>query len=196
MAKLSDTLKRMLDGLAHQYDADYLTIHEKMEVLGVDGVGARIKQPSMHQPVAVKPATLKSTTRRIAFVSDGRGMGAPINYAIDACLRQNARIDLLVHGAVDTESLSILEKHIQQAGVDYQRIRLGMSTVDEIYDYISHHSSLIFLVAMPDDAAVKVLMEELIPRRGGRIPIPLVLIDNQSDRVESQSVRLSRKSAA
>lgn len=187
MVKLSDALKRMLDGLAHQYDADYLTTHEKMEALGVDDVGTRIKHPFMPKPAAEKPVTLKPKKRRIAFVSDGRGMGAPLDYAIDACLRQDARIDLLVHGAVDTESISMLEKQIQQAGVDYQRIRLGVNTVDELFDYIGHHSSLIFLVAMPDDTAVRVLIEEVIPRRGGRIPVPLVLIEGQSDQVSRQS---------
>ena len=81
----------------------------------------------------------------------------------------------------------MLEKQIQLAGIDYQCIQLGINTVDELFDYIRNHSSLIFLVAMPDDAAVKVLIEETIPRRGARIPVPLVLIEGQTDRHTRQS---------
>lgn len=42
---------------------------------------------------------------------------------------------------------------------------------------------------MPDDAAARVLMEEVIPRRDSRIPVPLVLIDDRTENwLRAQSV--------
>ena len=52
-------------------------------------------------------------TKRIAFISNGSGLGAPLDYAIDACLRQNAEIDLLIHGPAGSENSSALENKIK-----------------------------------------------------------------------------------
>jgi hypothetical protein len=173
MKILSNELKRILTGLAYQDAGEFLSMGDKMKVLGY-GPKIREKPLAASRKVVTRPAT-----KAIALISDGRGLGAPLDYAIDACLRQDARIDLLVHGVIDMESISVLEKRIQEAGLDCHRIQLGARVVDGIVEYICNHPSLIFLVAMPDDAAARVLIEEVIPKRGGRIPVPLVLIEDQ-----------------
>ncbi len=180
MKKLSDDLKRMLTGLAHQDVGEFLPMRDKMKALGYG-------QENREKPLKVltKSAT---TSKRIAFISDGRGLGTPLDYAIDACLRQDARIDLLFHGSMDAHSVSMLEKRVQQAGLAYQSITLGKKTVDCILDYIYNHPSLIFLVSMPDDTAAKTLIEDVIPKRGGRIHVPLVLIEeHKPDEVHKRS---------
>jgi len=183
MIKLSDDLKKILSGLAHQDAGEFLPMRDKMKALGL-GLETRVKS-SPSRNVARKPAI-----HRIALISDGRGAGAPLSYAIDACSRQGAKIDLLTHGAVDMASISAIEKQIRTAGLEYHHIQLGMKPVDDVIDYICNHPALIFLVAMPDDETVKVLIEEVIPKRGGRIPVPLVLIEDRP------SVRLAEPSAA
>ena len=173
MKGLSDTLKKMLAGLAHQDASEFLSTHEKMEILGY-GPETRKNPSEVSQKMVKRPVT-----KRIALITDGRGLGAPLDYAIDACLRQDAQIDLLVHGAVDTKSISLLEKQVKQAGLDCQHIRLGVNVIDDIVEYIYSQPSLIFLVAMPDDTAARILIEEVIPRHGGRVPVPLVLIEEK-----------------
>ncbi|MGB5766670.1 MAG: hypothetical protein WBM38_08050 [Arenicellales bacterium] len=174
MKNLSKDLKRMLSALAYQDADDYLSMHEKMAVLGYE-TNAGGKSLKQHLKVIKRPKA-----KRIALISDGRGFGAPLDYAIDACLRQDAHIDLLFHGAIDTNSIAELEKRVKQAGIDYQRVQLGVNVIDEIIDYIQHQRSLIFVVAMPDDAVAKTLIEEVIPKSGGRIPVPLVLIEEKA----------------
>ena len=182
MTKLSDDLKRILSGLASQDAGEFLSMHDKMKVLGIKSE-TRLKPSSPPRNLAKKPATY-----RIAFISDGRGVNAPLDYAIDACLRQGAKLDLQIHATTDTASISALENQVRAAGLDYHRIQLGMEPVDDIIDYISNHPSLIFLVALPDDDAAKVLFEDVIPKRGGRIRVPLVLIeDGSSTRPVEQS---------
>ncbi len=169
MTKLSDSLKQILSGLAYQDAGDYLPMRDKMKVLGQD-TESRLK------PSVTKPSeTRKPASRRIALISDGRGLGAPLDYVIDACSRQSAKIDLLIHGAVDTASISALENQIRLAGLEHHRIQLGVDAVEGIVNYICNHHSLIFVVAMPDDGAAKTLVEEVIPKRGGRIPVPWCL---------------------
>ena len=124
------------------------------------------------------------------MISDGRGERAPLDYAIDACSRQGAMIDLLVHGVVDPTSISALENRIRAADLDCHRIQLGMNPGDDIVDYIRSQPSLIFLVASSDDDVAKVLIVDVIPRRGRRVPVPLVLIEDRS------FARSAKKSAA
>ncbi|MBT2968930.1 MAG: hypothetical protein KME56_00335 [Candidatus Thiodiazotropha sp. (ex Ctena orbiculata)] len=182
MKKLSDNLKRMLNGLAQQDAGEFLSMHDKMKVLGME------PETSAKPSPPPRNMTKKPATHRIAFISDGRGVGAPLAYAIDACSRQGTKIDLLIHGTTDLEKITALENQIRAAGLDHHRIQLGMNAVDDIFDYTRNHPSLIFLVAMPDDNAAKVLIEESIPKRGARIPVPLVLIeDRPSTRQAEQS---------
>jgi hypothetical protein len=174
MPKLTDDLKKILAGLAQQNAGEYLPMRDKMRALGVRAA-ERDKPTSPPRNVVRAP-----TTRRIALISDGRGAGAPLEYAIESCVRQDAKIDLLTHGAADQENVSAMQKRIRTAGVECQRIQLGVKPIDGIVDYICNHPALVFLVAMPDDETAKVLIEEVIPRRGGRIPVPLVLIEERS----------------
>ncbi|RLA04797.1 MAG: hypothetical protein DRQ47_02815 [Gammaproteobacteria bacterium] len=174
MKRLSNGLKKMLAGLAHQDAGEFLSMGEKLEVLGY---GTKTKEKPLAAP---RKVVRRPVTKRIALISDGRGLGAPLDYAIEACLRQGAQIDLLTHGAIDTEIISVLEKQVQQAGLDCQHIQLGVNVVDDLIDYIFDHRSLIFLVAIPDDNVARVLIEDVIPKRGGRIPVPLVLIEDQA----------------
>lgn len=182
MKKLSDNLKRMLAALAYQDAGDYLSMHDKMQVLGygkdAPGITARPHLKVIKKPVA----------KRIALISDGRGLGAPLDYAIEACQRQDARIDLLLHGTIDTESISALEKQAQLAGIDCQTIQLGVSAVDDIINYIQQQHSLIFMVAMPDDMVARTLIEEVIPKSARRITVPLVLIEEKASmRLQNQA---------
>jgi hypothetical protein len=185
MKGLRDDLKRMLAGLAYQNAGEFLPIRDKIKVLGY-GPEPRDRAVTSPKRVLNRPSAIK----RIAFISNGRGLGAPLDYAIDACLRQNAQIDLLFHGAIDTESISVLERRVQQAGLDHQSIKLGNKAVDSILNYIDNRTSLLFLVAMPGDKVAKTLIEEVIPKRRERIHVPLVLIE------EHKSNETHKRSAA
>ncbi len=173
MKRLSKDLKRMLAGLAYQDAGDYLSTPQKSRLLGY----ADEREPAarMQPPVeAPQPAQ-----RCIALVSDGRGEGAPLDYAIEAAQRQRAGIDLLLHDRADERRTANLERRLKQAGIPYRCVRLVEPVLDDLRDYILQHASLIFLVAMPDDEVVRVIVEEVIPKRLEPIAVPLVLIEAQ-----------------
>ncbi|MGW8309649.1 MAG: hypothetical protein ACWGNB_01180 [Thiogranum sp.] len=79
-----------------------------------------------------------------------------------------------MHGSVDPAHISALENRIRTASLGCDQIRLGARPVDAITAYIRSHPSLMFLVALPDHNAVRVLVDEVTPE--GRLPVPLVFI--------------------
>ncbi len=182
MIKLSDDLKKLLSGLACQDAVEFLPSHGKMKVPGTDDESnARIPQP-------LRNSLTKPATHRIALISDGRGGGTPLDYAIESCSRLRANMDLLIHGTVDTARIASLEERIGSAGVAWRTIQLGSRPVDDIFEYIHNQPSLLFIVTTPDDEAAKRITEELVPRRGGRLAVPFVLIeDRNTDNRNKQS---------
>ena len=131
----------------------------------------------------------RSIRKCVALVSDGRDCVAPLDYAIDVCVQEQADIDLLLHDAADGYDHTAMEQRIRAAGLGCHCIRLGAAPIDDILDYAHNHRSLIFLVAMPDDAAIKILVEELLPKRRVRMPVPLVLIEEKQANQNSKTKR-------
>lgn len=174
MTKLSDDLKRMLTSLAYQDAGEFLSTRDKMKVLGITA------KPNDASPSPALKMVSKPASDRIAFISDGRGRGAPLDYAIDTCLRLGAKIDLLIHSAVDKAEITALEDRIRSTGLYCQTIQLSEKPVNDILNYIHNQPSIASIVAMPDDEAAKQIVEEMIPGHSGRIDVPLVLIGDRS----------------
>ncbi|NIA02699.1 MAG: hypothetical protein GWO88_00580 [Planctomycetia bacterium] len=173
MIKLTKDLKRALAALANQDAGDYLSMHDKMKVIGY---GSNPDEKSFNAPRLVSNRHVK---KRIALISDGSGRGTALEYAIDACKRHDAEIDLLLHDNFDVAAISVMENQISESGLYSQRILLGANGIEKIIKYASRLPSLIFMLGMSDDSIVKVLMEEIIPGRDQRFPVPLVLIDER-----------------
>lgn len=174
MRKLGRDIKRALAALAHQDAADYLSMNEKMSFLGYGNQQQEIKSDAA--PRLVVNTLVK---KRIAMISDGHGLGCPLDYLIDTCKRQNTDVDLLLHGEFDTTKISILEKHLREAGIHSERIKLGANAISKLTSYISRQATLIFIVSMPDDPVAREFMEDIIPSSEQRITVPLVLIDEK-----------------
>ena len=183
MKKLSKDLKRILAGLARQDAGEFLSMRDKMAVLG-----AKVDKQS-RPGSRTRDTGARAPARRIALISDGRGLGAPLDYIIDACTRQEAKIDVLVHGAVDAANIAALEGRIREAGLDCRKVQLGTQSLDKIVDYVYNHAALMFLVAMPDDRTVRALIDDLGSKRRARLPVPLVLIEERpASRARAESV--------
>lgn len=182
MKKLGRDLKRMLNALAHQDAGEFLSRQDKMRQLG------HTRENRRKQSETRRPALSKSVTKRIALITDGSDFSAPIEYAIDACQRQHAVLDLLYHDAIDKRTIPALERQIRQAGVECKVIKIVANVIDEIIDLLCSRSSLVCVVSSPEDSTVKILMQEMMSRRRIHFPIPLVLIgDRKTTRKYKQS---------
>ena len=181
--KLTEDIKKMLAGLAYQDAGDYLSINEKMKALGGDNSGNR-----MAASITAGSSEKTAPRKRIAFASNGKGYGAPLNYAIDTCQRLNADIDLLTYGLVDNDRYREMETRFNNAGIRCRWIQIDADTVNATIDYIVKHPSVMYLIASTENDVARELVENVLPANRRRLGIPVVLIEEQKvSRLHSQS---------
>jgi hypothetical protein len=173
MKKLTEELKRMLDGLACQDAGDYLPMDEKLRRIGRQA-GYDVHQAE--QPAVPQPS---GTTRRIAVVINKGSTEAAFSHALQACQRLDAHLDLLLLGPVSRERVAQLETAIRRAGVAFQPVYMTGPVTQGVTDYTKQHFSLIYLVAAVDDTDIAEMIEEVQPARRGYLPVPLVLIGDK-----------------
>ncbi|WP_456407384.1 hypothetical protein [Thiolapillus sp.] len=182
MKNFANDLKKIFTGFHHELNADYLSTHEKIQLLGGEN-----KADTAQRPTKQQASPQQEIARRVAIVTDGLGLEAPLDYAIEASDNQYTQIDLLIHGAMDNSKISIMEQRVQQAGLACQRIQLGANAVEHLMDYIRRQSSLLFVVAKPDDSIARNLMYKASSKGIHRMYIPLVLIEDNKPRLSSES---------
>lgn len=176
ITKLKNALNQMQEGLAHQNTTDFVPMSKKMSILGYGNEG-ELSLPS--ESPSRKAGEMKY--QRIALVENGSGTDSALHYTIEACQRQNAEIDLLVHHDSSDVSIKRMETKISESGISYRLQQLGTEGAKDISDYIVKQKALVFMVATPDDSIVRTLIEETMPRRKRQLPVPLVLIENPQD---------------
>ncbi len=168
MKRLSKELKQMLNALAHQDAGEFLTMRDKLNILDVKGtVGS---EGASHEASSAR-------IRRIAMLSDGGDSSKALHYALNACKRQQASLDLVLHGAAARQAgeiRSLLHGH----DIASEVVLLGEQSVKALSEYLHSRRNLSSLVASTGDPLALELTEEVLPRRGGRMHLPLVLIDN------------------
>lgn len=174
MKKLTDDLKRMLTGLAHQNAGEMLPIHEKLKAVGVD---LEPKQIPSTTEQTLKPIPNR---KRIAIISDGTGVELLIDYALHTFSWFGAQFDLLFHGADDNKWEENAVKQLRREGVVFHRVELSDNTVQDIADYIQNEHLLTYILAQPNDLVVNKLMEEEALKKGMKQAIPMILIDPSS----------------
>ena len=175
MKRLSADLKRMLNALALQDAAEYLPTRDKIQALGVDlgSPGSSSGTPDLPPP----------PPRRVALLSDGGDIEGMLRYTLDACERQQATLDLVLYGK-GREGVAKLRARLQRQQIAHEVIVLGEESVDALAEYLCVRRTLVYLVAPTDDPLALQLTEEVVPSRGGRMHLPMVLIDrNQHSRI-------------
>lgn len=169
MKRLSEDLKRMLNALALQDAAENLPLRGKLAALGIRG-GEVEASPAPHDT--------PPPPRRVALLSDGTDIEGILDYTLDACQRQQATLDLVLYGAAKA-SAERMRGLLQRRGIAHELIMLGEENVDALAEYIYTRRSLVYLVAPADDRLAMELTEELLPSRGNRLHLPMVLVERQ-----------------
>jgi hypothetical protein len=173
MKKLTDDLKRMLDGLACQDAGDYLSMDEKLRQIGRPG-----RVDAAETATTAVPHT-PATPRRIAVVINRGSTQAAFDHALQACQRLGTHLDLLLSGPASRERVVQLEAAVQRAGVVFQSIYLSGPIARGVADYAGQHYSLLYIVAALDDPDLAEMIEETLPARRKYLPVPLVLVGNR-----------------
>jgi hypothetical protein len=173
MKKLTEDLKRMLDGLASQDAGEFLSMDEKLQYV--------IRDSQPEKPVAGQATAPQSraAARRIAVVINKGSTDAAFRHALQASQRLGTHLDLLLCGPVSRERVVQLEAAAQRAGVAFSSVYLSGPVARGIADYTGQHFSLIYVVAPVDDPDMAEMIEETLPARRRYLPVPLVLVGNK-----------------
>lgn len=174
MKRLSEALKRMLTGLAYQDAGEFLSTREKWQTLNA---GRQAATPVR----AVKPAVAhRQSARRVALISDGRNADGAFDFAVQACHRQGAQLDLLLHGRINATDIVALERRVRREGLVCRRVVLPGNPANAVLAHMNRHLALLYLVASPDDVAARELVENVSLAGGKRhLTVPLVLIEDR-----------------
>lgn len=174
MKKLTEDLKRMLTGLAHQNAGEMLPMHEKMKAVGVD------LEPNQATPNTERVLSSIPNRKHIAIISDGTGVELLIDYALHTFSWFGAQFDLFFHGSDDNKWQENAVRQLRREGVAYHRVELSENTAQDIADYIQNEHLLTYILAQPNDIVVNKLMKEAALKKGIKPAIPMVLIDPSS----------------
>jgi hypothetical protein len=91
MRKLSNSLKQILTGLAYQDVGEFLSMKDKINV-------PEDTETQAANAWQTRNRNDKAKNRRIALITDGKGVGAALEYAIDVSRLHGTQIDLLTRG--------------------------------------------------------------------------------------------------
>ena len=175
--KLKQDIKRMLDALAYQHESDFLSHTAKLKSLGVADLNSYGGDSLLEK--------LPRSSGRVALLTDGTDHS--LDYALEVCSRQQADLDLVLHGQAltDHQSVHSLQSSVTNAGIEHQSIVLNGGTLSELTDYLSSHANLIYLVASIGNPLANALSESM-SAAGKRLNIPLVLFEEKNNQTVMQ----------
>jgi len=167
MGKLTEGLKLILEGLAYQDAADYLSTEQKLEVLGIE---------SPYEPATSRRPSPGWSGRRIALISDSGAESPALDFALSACQRYAAELDLVSLGATsgDEGRLRKLSHEARLTGTQVCQVHLPPGRAEALRDYVRSHPSLIYLVASVADDLACGLAQRILRTAGTHVPLVLV----------------------
>ena len=175
MKRLTNMMKQVLNGLAAQDAGEYLSIKQKLQVLGVP----TDPDANIFSDGSERVMSSKIPLCRVALLNDARDPGAALKFAFEACRRQTATLDIVDHGSDSTISAS-MGKEAERVGISFECIRLGKDSLNSLAEYLHSRRGLVYLVTASDDQLAVKLSEHMLPRQWGRMHVPMVMVDRHN----------------
>lgn len=184
MKRLSENLKRILNALALQDAGEFLSTNSKLDMLGV-GTG---------NPDATTAESRRAAPprRRVALLSDGENIEGILQYALEACQRQKATLDLVLHG-IGKQMSEKLRDQIMAHDVVHEMILLGEESVSALVEYLNLRRSLFYVIAPADDRLALELTQRVAPAPGGLMYLPIVLVDRKQQKQVTQARQVTQR---
>ena len=171
MSVLTEALKQMLDGLAHQDAGELLTPSQKTAEFAR---GSKIKPTQV--VVETEPAPVVESRRRIALFA-GSGLSPDVmEYITQTCTRMQHDLTVLSFESehVAQELLAPYREALDAAGIDTRLITLGGNTISQLARYLENHPEISFLACKDSGYLGSSYMTGHQKKNG--IPVPVVII--------------------
>lgn len=171
MRVLTDALKQMLDGLAHQDAGEFLTPSQKTAEFAR---GNRIRPEQ--QLVEPEPEPAVETRRRIALFMGSELAADVMDYIIQTCSRMQHDLTVLTFESeqVAQALLAPYNDSLDAAGIDTRVVSLGGNSVAQLARYLGNHSEIAFLACRESGYLGRSYVSGHSNRQ--EMPVPVVVI--------------------
>jgi hypothetical protein len=176
MSVLTEALKQMLDGLAHQDAGEFLTTSRKSAEFAR---GTKIKPTQ--QVVESEPAPVVESRRRIALFIGSDLSPNVMEYITQTCTRMQHDLTVLSFesGHVAQESLAPYREALDAAGIDIRLVTLGGNTISQLVRYLANHPEISFLACKESGYLGSSYVMGY--QKKNEMPVPVVVIVERKD---------------
>ena len=176
MSVLTEALKQILDGLAHQDAGEFLTPSQKTAELTCD---TNIKP--IQQAVETEPAPVVASRRRIALFTGSDLSPDVMDYIKQTCTRMQHDLTVLSFESkqVAQELLAPYREVLDAAGIDIRLVTLGGNSISQLAHYLANHPEISFLACKESGYVGSSYVT--INQKKNEMPVPVVVIVERKD---------------
>ena len=171
MSVLTEALKQMLDGLAHQDAGELLTPSQKTAEFAR---GTKIKPSQV--VVETEPAPVVESRRRIALFAGSDLSPDVMEYITQTCTRMQHDLTVLSFESeqVAQELLAPYREELDAAGIDIRLVTLGGNSILQLAHYLGNHPEISFLACKESGYLGSSYVT--INQKKKEMPVPVVVI--------------------
>ncbi len=173
---LTEALKSMLNGLAHQDAGEFLTPREKTSRLSK---GPALSEAQMVREEPVKPVEV--SRRRVALFM-GRELKADVvEYVKETCVRLEHDLTIVTFESksVAESLLNPYREKMNEAGIDTKLVALNGNTIDQLVRYLKSHPEIAFLTCKENGYLGRTYLAG--NQKKNELPVPVVVIAERSE---------------
>lgn len=176
MSVLTEALKQILDGLAHQDAGEYLTPGQKTAELSCC---TSIKP--IQQAVETESAPVVERHRRIALFTGSDLSSDVMDYIRQTCTRMQYDLTVLSFesGHVTQELLAPYRQALDAAGIDIRLVTLGGNSISQLAHYLANHPEISFLACKESGYLGSSYVT--VNQKKNEMPVPVVVIVERKD---------------
>lgn len=177
MKALTETMKKMLDAMAHADAGEYLTRREKARILGQKSGPVNLA-PATPEPAAVRA---NSNARRVALYVGSELPAEVMDYMIETCARLRHELTVLTFQS-ESAGKALLQPYQQAlaaAGVDFQMVTLNGDPISGLQRYLRSCPEVAFL-ACKDSGYLGRSYLNGTPGKNA-MPVPVVVVTTSTN---------------
>lgn len=178
MSALTETVKRMLNALAHADAGEFLTPLQKTNHI-IQGAGL-----SVSHPVATCDEPQVTTRQQVALYMGSELSPDVMNYVIQTCARLKHGLTVLTFQQ-DVTARAMLSPYLgslKSSGICMQMVTLTGEPISGLARYLRRHPEVAFLTCNETGYLGRSLLNGT--QRKSALPVPVVLVEAHASRTQ------------
>lgn len=176
MTPLTNTLKKMLNGLAHADAAEYLTPRQKAAYLQNTNVNV---VNSDDPPPVLSESAVKNTRRRVAMYMGSTLPAKMMDYVMETCSSLDHDLTVLTFetGAVSSALLEPYVKQLEDRGITLEAVKLSGDPIPGLARYLRNHSEIAFMACKDTGYLGRSYITGTQVKNALPVPVVVVVVD-------------------